>query len=366
MPDTLWFGILDLAQSLIQTSTQTSIHGLCYYLAIESLNKAPSSFIQFKAIEVLLHLHNVNNELFSVIEVDLEQYAQKLRENNLSMEKFENLLQYVKEKCHKDLEIINRNNENKKGKETTLFTNKQGEILNEVAENITCPISSEPADKLCTFGCQHTISLDSLKKLEKFICPICRQNIERINILPQNTIYKSLNSQFTKAGLITPSINLDHTIDSNDSEVDIMLSKKMNFFRNIKFNTNKLQSIFQIGNSIKKHPIYQNVIKELTERNYKQAIDECQKYLKSFPKSNSMKCLIAYSYRCLNNYDQACLYLDEAIELKDKDPIAWYIYGEIFFRQNKYEDAIPKLEISRGLNANIGNLNIILGYSYLF
>ncbi|PKC58088.1 hypothetical protein RhiirA1_541273 [Rhizophagus irregularis] len=345
LPHTLWFGILDLAQCLIQTSIQTSIHGLCYYLAIESLNKAPSSFIQFKAIE---------------------QYAQKLRENKLSIEKFENSLQYVKEKCHKDLEIINRNNENKKGKETTLSTNKQGEILNKVAENITCPISSEPADKLCTLGCKHTISLDSFKKLEKNICPICRQNIESINILPQNTIYKSLNSQFTKAGHITPSINLDHTSDSNDSEVDIMLSKKMNFFRNIKFNTNKLQSIFQIGNSVKKHPIYQNVIKELTERNYKQAIDDCQKYLKSFPKSNSMKCLIVYSYRCLNNYDQACLYLDEAIELKDKDPIAWYIYGEIFFRQNKYEDAIPKLEISRGLNANIGNLNIILGYSYLF
>ncbi|PKY19548.1 hypothetical protein RhiirB3_469216 [Rhizophagus irregularis] len=366
LPDTLWFGILDLAQSLIQTSIQTSIHGLCYYLAIESLNKAPSSFIQFKSIEVLLHLHNVNKELFSVIEIDLEQYAQKLRENNLPIEKFKNLLQYVKEKCYKDLEIINRNNENKKGKETTLSSNKQGEILNKVAENITCPISSEPADKLCTLGCKHTISLDSFKKLEKEICPICRRNIESINILPQNTIYKSLNSQFTKAGHITPSINLDHTSDFNDSEVDIMLSKKMNFFRNIKFNANKLQSIFQIGNSVKQHPIYQNVIKELSERNYKQAIDECQKYLKSFPKSNSMKCLIAYSYRCLNNYDQACLYLDEAIELKDKDPIAWYIYGEIFFRQNKYEDAIPKLEISRGLNANIGNLNIILGYSYLF
>ncbi|PKY45526.1 TPR-like protein [Rhizophagus irregularis] len=305
----------------------------------------------------------INKAVEERLENDFNPNHNSLKNNQ---EKFENLLQYVKEKCHKDLEIINRNNENKKGKETTLSTNKQGEILNKVAENITCPISSEPADKLCTFGCKHTISLDSFKKLEKEICPICRQNIESINILPQNTIYKSLNSQFTKAGHITPSINLDHTSDSNDSEVDIMLSKKMNFFRNIKFNTNKLQSIFRIGNSVKKHPIYQNVIKELIERNYKQAIDECQKYLKSFPKSNSMKCLIAYSYRCLNNYDQACLYLDEAIELKDKDPIAWYIYGEIFFRQNKYEDAIPKLEISRGLNANIGNLNIILGYSYLF
>ena len=48
LPDILWFGILDLAQNLIQKSTHISTHGLCYYLAIESLNKAPSSFIQLR------------------------------------------------------------------------------------------------------------------------------------------------------------------------------------------------------------------------------------------------------------------------------------------------------------------------------
>ncbi|GBB89489.1 hypothetical protein RclHR1_01620001 [Rhizophagus clarus] len=372
LPDTLWFGVLDLAQNLVQTSTQTSIYGLCYYLAIESLNKAPGSFIQFKAIEVLLYLYNVNKELFSVIEIDLEQYAKRLGVNNLSIERFENLLGYVREKCHIELKIINNNNnnnENKKGKGTILSANKRGEILNNIAEDITCPINNEPADKLCIFGCHHIISFDSFVKLKKDTCPICRQNIECINILPQNTIYKNLNSQFTKSGHIMPSIdleNLDHTSDSNDSEVDIMLSKKMNIVRKIRLNTNKLRSIFQIGNSMKQNPIYQNVIKELTERNYKQAVDWCQKYLKNYPKSYSMKCLMAYSYRRLNNYDQACSYLDEAIKLKEKDPIAWYIYGEIFFRQNMYDDVISKLEISRGLNANIDNLNVVLGCSYLF
>ncbi|GBC18435.2 hypothetical protein GLOIN_2v1812174 [Rhizophagus irregularis DAOM 181602=DAOM 197198] len=59
LPHTLWFGILDLAQNLIHKSTRKSTHGLCYYLAIESLNRAPSSFIQFKAIEILFHLNNI-------------------------------------------------------------------------------------------------------------------------------------------------------------------------------------------------------------------------------------------------------------------------------------------------------------------
>ena len=108
LPNTLWFGILDLAQNLIQKSTQVATYGLCYYLAIESLNKAPSSFIQFKAIEILLHLQNTNNESFSMIELDFNQYAQKLYENNSTVdfsEKFQSLLMFVKEKCYEDFNI---------------------------------------------------------------------------------------------------------------------------------------------------------------------------------------------------------------------------------------------------------------------
>src|ERR1700722_9479340 len=109
LPHTLWFGILDLAQNLIQKSTRTATFGLCYYLAIESLNKAPSSFIQFKAIEILLHLYNIDNQMFSMIEIDFDQYVQKLDENKLadSSEKFQKLLIFVKEKYYEDLKILN-------------------------------------------------------------------------------------------------------------------------------------------------------------------------------------------------------------------------------------------------------------------
>ena len=62
LPHTLWFGILDLAQNLIQKSNQTATYGLCY-LAIKSLNRAPSDFNQFKTIEILLHLHNIDDRL---------------------------------------------------------------------------------------------------------------------------------------------------------------------------------------------------------------------------------------------------------------------------------------------------------------
>src|SRR2546430_16878028 len=119
LPHTLWFGILDLAHNLIQKSTRKATHGLCYYLAIESLNKAPSSFIQFKATEILLHLHNINHELFSVVDLDFDHYVKKLNGNNssnYSSKKFQNLLSFIKEKYLKDLEIINDDTGKGKGK----------------------------------------------------------------------------------------------------------------------------------------------------------------------------------------------------------------------------------------------------------
>src|SRR5437763_5143963 len=76
----------------------------------ESLNKAPSSFIQFKAIEILMHLYNIDNDAFSMIELDFGQYAKKLYENSLtkdSSEKFHNLLLFTKEKHQEDFNILN-------------------------------------------------------------------------------------------------------------------------------------------------------------------------------------------------------------------------------------------------------------------
>ena len=119
LPYSLWFGILDLAQNLVQKSTRTATHGLCYYLAIESLNKAPSSFIQVKAIEILLHLYNINNELFAIIDLDFDQYIKKLNiinSSNYSSKKFQTLLSFVKEKYLEDLEIINDDTRKGKGK----------------------------------------------------------------------------------------------------------------------------------------------------------------------------------------------------------------------------------------------------------
>jgi Tfp pilus assembly protein PilF len=390
LPHTLWFGILDLAQNLIQRSTRTATYGLCYYLAIESLNKAPSNFIQFKAIELLLHLYNIDNEMFSIIEIDLDQYAQKLNENNLtdSSEKFQNLLKFVKEKYFEDLKI--HSNDTEKGKErkgkslnkNSYIKREQtstSSIIDVIADEITCPISSEPTDQLCILKCQHILSLNYLKKLKQKICPNCRDKIEDndVRYLPQDSIYRNLYKKFLASGHILSSIELENSDqvidnqcdsdDSNDTEADLVLTKKKKFMNSV----NKLSSNLSLLSILpritkKQHPTYQSIIKEINEKHYRRAEFLCKEFLNFYPKSYSLRCILAYIYRCLNSYEQAHLYLKEAINLNPNRSVAYFICGEICFRQNKYEEAMDNLENSLVYKVKANNSYIILGNSYLF
>src|SRR5581483_12496476 len=126
-------------------------------------------------------------------------------------------------------------------------------------------------------------------------------------------------------------------------------TKKKKFINAIKSNLRaSLQSIFQVRNrnSKKQHQTYQNIIKELEGKHYKKAESLCKEFLNFFPKSYSLRCILAYIYRCLNNYEQAYLYLKEAIDLKPKDPVAYFIRGETLFRESKYIKAIYDLRKS--------------------
>src|SRR5688572_164085 len=78
-----------------------------------------------------------------------------------------------------------------------------------------------------------------------------------------------------------------------------------------------------------------------------------------------MRCILAYTYRYLHDHEQAHLYLHEAIKLKEKKPIAWYISGEIYFRLKFYKDAKKNLQISINYNAKINNIHIMLGICYM-
>jgi tetratricopeptide (TPR) repeat protein len=105
-------------------------------------------------------------------------------------------------------------------------------------------------------------------------------------------------------------------------------------------------------------------MKELEEKNYKKAEHLCKEFLITFPKSYSMRCILAYTYRCLNNYEQAHLYLNEVIKLKVKKPDALYIRGKNHLRQGNYNDAVKDLMSPINYNAKINNLYTMIGISY--
>jgi tetratricopeptide (TPR) repeat protein len=181
-----------------------------------------------------------------------------------------------------------------------------------------------------------------------------------------------LYSKFFESRHILPSNELENSEqiydidDSDNSEVDMILTKKKKVVNVIRSNSHVSLSSMIPKISKKQHQIYQNIINELDGKHYKKAESLCKEYLNSFPKSYSIRCILAYIYRCLGNHEQAYSYLKEAINLKEKKPIAWYIRGEIFFRENKYKEAIDDLNSSISYKAKINNLYIILGNSYLF
>ncbi|CAG8489732.1 550_t:CDS:2 [Funneliformis caledonium] len=361
LPHSLWFGLLDLVHNLVQQSSKSSTYNQCYYLAIESLNKAPSRFIQFKAIEILLYLHDINSELFTMLDIDLDQYARELRENNFlinSSAKFKVLLEFIKKRYLKDVEITT---EGKKGRRNNSYDE----------------ISDVPTDQIILLECQHMISLNNLKDLKQAKCPQCRLYIEnnKIRHLSQNTIYKNVSAQFSKPGHISsnlPSIDFEDSDESdsdsdNLSEIEFELIKEKNLIRTTKSNSNTLfQAIMPNRSSKKQHTTYQNAMKELTGKNYERAIYWCKEFLKKFPKHYCIRCILGYIYRCLYNYEQAHVYLNEAIDIKPKNPIAYYINGEIYYRQRNYSMAIEFILKSIDYKIKMNNLNIILGSSYIF
>ncbi|GBB92358.1 hypothetical protein RclHR1_00020061 [Rhizophagus clarus] len=277
-----------------------------------------------------------------------------------SSEKFRNLIIFTKEKYLEDLKILSNDNEKgKKGKgkssNKNSYLEKTSNILNVVVDEITCPISSEPTDQLCIFKCQHVLSLNNLKKLKQKICPNCWEKIEDNNIryLSQHSIYKYLYTKFFESGHILPFPseleNSDQIMDnhqynsddSDDSEVDLILRKKKKFTNSmIKLNSNITFLSILPKFTKKQYPIYKNIMKELDEKHYEKAETFCKEFLNFFPAN--------------------------AIKLNPKRPVAYFIYGEICFKQSKYDEAINYLEKSLNNKAKINNLYIILGNSYLF
>src|SRR6185437_13864573 len=220
VPYSLLFGILDIAQSLIISTKNTNTLAHCYYLAKQSLDIVKIEFIQFKAMEVLITLYKKDPITFSVVQVDLDQYAETL---NQDKKRFQDIRGYIDEKYthinqasgKANVEIpVPRQKASKPDQPSEELLNSNPHdllILDMVADHLTCQFTQEVTDDFRILPCKHKISYLALETFMRINCHelncfYCRRKfqLEDTEKLPGSPIYKALYEKFVRAGHITP------------------------------------------------------------------------------------------------------------------------------------------------------------------
>ncbi|CAG8543701.1 10197_t:CDS:2, partial [Racocetra fulgida] len=169
-PHSLWFGALDITQDLIAKTQRDSTLGICYYLALESLQKSPSSFIRFKATEVLIKLSKRNTLLYNIIKNDFKDYKYSL--DSIEGLKSHHMIEAIHVKVSQDEKLVDTNKNNisslmGKGKAITTYnlTSSDNLISEIVTTEFSCPVTYQIPKSFQILPCEHLISPEALRKI---------------------------------------------------------------------------------------------------------------------------------------------------------------------------------------------------------
>ncbi|CAG8580178.1 24432_t:CDS:2 [Gigaspora rosea] len=238
-PYSLWFGALYITQNLIAKSQKDSTLGICYYLALESLQKAPSSFIRFKAIEVLIKLSKRNMLFYNIIDSDFENYKQSL--DSVKGLKSHNMIEAIL-----DTNKNNVNDSKENGKAITIDSLKSeisidDFILKIVTTELSCPVTCKISKNFQILSCcKHLISSEALQQIinnkSQPTCPFCRKLIDLNSVinLPQSAIYQGIRNYLPEDNNVNTIQNYDENISNESSDDEINISKlksQQNFSR---------------------------------------------------------------------------------------------------------------------------------------
>ncbi|CAG8754204.1 10140_t:CDS:1, partial [Ambispora leptoticha] len=205
LPNSLWFGVLDLAQNLSRQTVQPVNLALCYYLGLESLQKSQCYYIQFKSLELLISLSYQEPKWFKdIVQEEIEKFIEVLPVN--SHLKFKNLIHDINQKLQLNNEFLEHfsiDYEKKSIIKNNMPDKTSNPLLKIVVENFTCKITGQiTGDFLILSCCGNTVSRDAINKWESvsisenklFKCPFCRSEIkmESIYSLAQNAMIKGL------------------------------------------------------------------------------------------------------------------------------------------------------------------------------
>ncbi|CAG8669457.1 12067_t:CDS:1, partial [Racocetra fulgida] len=328
-PHSLWFGALDITQDLIAKTQKDSTLSICYYLALESWQKAPSSFIRFKAIEVLIKLSKRNTLLYDIIEEnDFKDYKHSL--DSTEGLKLHHMIKAIREKVSQDEKLVetNKNNINnlkEKAKAITTYSSisppivaSSNDLSNIIATELSCPVTYQIPNNFQILPCEHLISPEALQqiinKTSQPTCPLCRKIIYLSSVinLPQSAIYQGIRNHLPEDNNDVIQDHNKNTSDESSDNEEINISK-LKYQQKSKISDSTVRKIFKAAF------VYWSLIKANTAYKLGEletAINILTEILEKDPTSYSSQCYRAEVYIECNKFHEAINDLNSAIKQK--------------------------------------------------
>ncbi|RIB11926.1 hypothetical protein C2G38_2202133 [Gigaspora rosea] len=198
-PHSLWFGALDITQELITKTQRDSTLGICYDLALEYLQKAPSSFIRFKAKEVLIKLSKRKILFYNIIVNDFNTYKQSL--DSVKRLKSHQMIEAIREKSFYDEKLV--------------VTNKSiGDSISDIIiTELRCPKTYQISKNYQVLSCcKKFISPEALQRIiDKNTHPIYNYDVQDHN---QNTFNENSDEEINISKFKSQQKELEKAINA--------------------------------------------------------------------------------------------------------------------------------------------------------
>jgi tetratricopeptide (TPR) repeat protein len=362
---------LDVAQQLVILSKNTGTLAHCYYLAKSSLDAVSTECIQFKAIEVLLTLYKKEPKTFTIVQVDMYQHIENLKEFDYTNEQnIQHIIDFINRKNCFINNVLGIPISAEKGKtlEQTpeeLLDSDLNDllILDMVADCLKCPFTEKVTDDFRVLPCGHKISYLALEKFMKtnyysLKCFYCNEKFQMQDAkkLQSSPIYKALYKRLNEAGYIAPRDNtielttvIESQDDSDSEEVSISIVKSK-FLSLLKAKPRKSLMERIIPKAL--HPTYKQGTKALDDKRYGDAILWLEKALDHYPNSSTIQCDLAIAYEETRDYKKCCEYFNEAIKSNPKNAEAWAYLGNYYLKQTEYQQSLRYLKQSLVIKPN--------------
>ncbi|CAG8602953.1 8045_t:CDS:2, partial [Racocetra persica] len=258
----LWFGALDIMQDLIAKTQKDSTLGICYYLALESLQKVPLSFIRFKATEVLIKLSKRNMLFYNIIKNDFKDYKYSL--NSVEGLKFDHMSEAIHVKTSQDEKLVDISKSN-----ISNLKNKRRAIT---TYGLISPYSITPSDDLISDIVTTELS-----------CPVTYQILNNFQILP--SIYQGIRNRLPEDNNDAQNHKNISNESSDDEEINI---SKLKFQQTFKISDSTVKRFFKASKFF--HPSLRKANTAYKSGELETAINALTEILEEYPTSYSLQC----------------------------------------------------------------------------